>query len=206
MIAILGERIASIQAAIDHHMKSQALTEHAHRITSAPGVGKVTALTLLAHMPELGSLSPKTAASLAGLAPFNDDSGRRSGRRRIKDGRPRVRKALYMAASARSRPQRACAPFIRPSQPEQAPQRPASSPSQESSSRSSMQCSATKLTSLEHSCHVTRHTLDWTGGSSGQAEDDAGGNGVQASDKRKRRGFAPPFSLKSLAKTTRVRR
>ncbi|MCJ8024522.1 transposase, partial [Shinella yambaruensis] len=56
------------------------------------------ALTLLAHMPELGSLSPKTAASLAGLAPFNDDSGRRNGRRRIKGGRPRVRKALYMAA------------------------------------------------------------------------------------------------------------
>ncbi|MCU7980157.1 transposase, partial [Shinella yambaruensis] len=51
-----------------------------------------------AHMPELGSLSPKTAASLAGLAPFNDDSGRRNGRRRIKGGRPRVRKALYMAA------------------------------------------------------------------------------------------------------------
>ncbi|CAK7254780.1 MULTISPECIES: IS110 family transposase [unclassified Shinella] len=98
MIAILGERIASIQAAIDHHMKSQALTEHAHRLTSAPGMGKVTALTLLAHMPELGSLSPKTAASLAGLAPFNDDSGRRNGRRRIKGGRPRVRKALYMAA------------------------------------------------------------------------------------------------------------
>lgn len=98
MIAILGEKIASIQAEIDDHMKSQALTEHAHRLTSAPGVGKVTALTLLAHMPELGALSPKAAASLAGLAPFNDDSGKRSGRRRIKGGRPRVRKALYMAA------------------------------------------------------------------------------------------------------------
>ena len=98
MITILGERIASIEAEIDAQMKSGDLARQALRFTSAPGVGKVTALTLLAHMPELGSLSPKSAASLAGLAPFNDDSGKRSGRRRIKGGRPRVRKALYMAA------------------------------------------------------------------------------------------------------------
>ncbi len=98
MIAILGERIAAIEIAIDEQMKSGDLAEGARRLTTAPGVGKVTALTLLAHMPELGSLSPKAAASLSGLAPFNDDSGKRSGRRRIKGGRPRVRKALYMAA------------------------------------------------------------------------------------------------------------
>ncbi|WP_313193647.1 IS110 family transposase [Shinella zoogloeoides] len=98
MIAVLGERIASIEAEIDEQMRNGHLAQQAHRLTSAPGVGKVTAVTLLAHMPELGSLSPKTAASLAGLAPFNDDSGKRSGRRRIKGGRPRVRKALYMAA------------------------------------------------------------------------------------------------------------
>ena len=99
MIAILSERIAAIETAIDEQMKSGDLAEGARRLTSAPGVGKVTALTLrFAHMPELGSLSPKTAASLSGLAPFNDDSGKRSGRRRIKGGRPRVRKALYMAA------------------------------------------------------------------------------------------------------------
>lgn len=98
MIAILGERVAAIETQIDDQMKGEALAEEARRLTSAPGVGKVTALTLLAHMPELGSLSPKAAASLSGLAPFNDDSGKRSGRRRIKGGRPRVRKALYMAA------------------------------------------------------------------------------------------------------------
>ena len=49
-------------------------------------------------MPELAGRSPKTIASLAGLAPLNDDSGTRRGRRLIRGGRPRVRKALYMAA------------------------------------------------------------------------------------------------------------
>ena len=98
MIVTLGEKIAAIEAMIDEQMESGHLAEEARRLASAPGIGKVTALTLLAHMPELGSLSPKAAASLSGLAPFNDDSGKRSGRRRIKGGRPRVRKALYMAA------------------------------------------------------------------------------------------------------------
>lgn len=98
MIIILGTRIAAIEGLIDDQMKGEHLGKEVDRLTSVPGVGKVTALTLLAHMPELGSLSPKAAASLSGLAPFNDDSGKRSGRRRIKGGRPRVRKALYMAA------------------------------------------------------------------------------------------------------------
>ena len=98
MITVLGERIAAIEAQIDEQMKDGHLAAEADRLTSAPGIGKVTALTLLAHMPELGRLSPKAAASLSGLAPFNDDSGKRYGRRRIKGGRPRVRKALYMAA------------------------------------------------------------------------------------------------------------
>ncbi|CAH1659384.1 hypothetical protein CHELA40_30117 [Chelatococcus asaccharovorans] len=51
-------------------------------------------------MPELGKRSPKAIAALAGLAPFNHDSGRTRGKRAIKGGRRRVRKALYMAALA----------------------------------------------------------------------------------------------------------
>lgn len=99
LIAELDRRIAAIRIAICRQMQeSAALTETAARLETAPGVGKVTALTMIAHMPELGSLSPKAAASLAGLAPFNDDSGQRRGRRRIKGGRPRLRRALYIAA------------------------------------------------------------------------------------------------------------
>lgn len=99
VVAFLDARIAALEADIRRQMDSIGdIAEQAARLASAPGVGPVTALTLIAHMPELGTLSPKAAASLAGLAPFNNDSGARRGRRPIKGGRPRVRKALYMAA------------------------------------------------------------------------------------------------------------
>ena len=99
VIDLLDARIAGLESEITRQMQSSAtLGEQAERLASAPGVGMVTALTLLAHMPELGRLSPKAVASLAGLAPFNNDSGSRNGRRAIRGGRPRVRKALYMAA------------------------------------------------------------------------------------------------------------
>lgn len=95
----LGVRIKAVEAAIRKQMdENTRIADQARRVMSAPGVGPVTALTLLAHMPELGALSPKKAASLAGLAPINRDSGQRRGKRSIRGGRPRVRKALYMAA------------------------------------------------------------------------------------------------------------
>ena len=99
VIAVLDARIHEIEALIEHQLRADPqLVRQAERLSSAPGVGPVTVLTVLAHMPELGHLSPKRAAALAGLAPFNDDSGQRIGRRAIAGGRPRVRKALYMAA------------------------------------------------------------------------------------------------------------
>lgn len=98
-IAALDARIAAIEAEIDRQLQTASdIAEEADRLTSAPGVGPVTALMLIAHMPELGLFSPKRIASLAGLAPVNNDSGSRRGRRMIRGGRGRVRKALYMAA------------------------------------------------------------------------------------------------------------
>jgi transposase len=73
----------------------------AHRlalIQSVDGIGERTALTLLVLMPELGQLSREQAAALAGLAPWDDDSGHHSGIRHIAGGRARVRRALYAAA------------------------------------------------------------------------------------------------------------
>lgn len=67
-------------------------------LRSVPGIGETTSRTLLALLPELGTLNEKQIASLAGLAPFNRDSGTLRGRRRIWGGRARVRAALYMAA------------------------------------------------------------------------------------------------------------
>ena len=67
-------------------------------ITSVPGVGEVTAHTLIADLPELGKLTGKQIAALVGVAPFNRDSGGMRGTRHIFGGREHVRKALYMTA------------------------------------------------------------------------------------------------------------
>ena len=78
--------------------KDDELKEKANCIQSIKGLGVVTAATLLAHLPEIGTLSRREIASLAGLAPFNKDSGRKSGKRHICGGRRRLRACLYMAA------------------------------------------------------------------------------------------------------------
>ncbi len=75
-------------------------------LRSMPGVGKVLSTTLLAHLPELGALNRKQIAALAGLAPFNRDSGSLRGSRCIWGGRAQVRRVLYMAVltAVRSNP------------------------------------------------------------------------------------------------------
>jgi transposase len=72
-------------------------------LQSVPGVGAVTAATLLADLPELGTVNRQQIAALAGVAPFNKDSGRKRGRRRIFGGRSSVRRVLYMAALVSTR-------------------------------------------------------------------------------------------------------
>jgi transposase len=72
-------------------------------LRSIPGIGPVSSRTLLAALPELGTLSNREAAALAGLAPYADDSGGRRGTRRIQGGRSEVRNVLYMAALSASR-------------------------------------------------------------------------------------------------------
>jgi transposase len=72
-------------------------------LRSIKGLGPVSCRTLLAALPELGTLSNREAAALAGLAPFADDSGRRRGVRRIQGGRSAVRNTLYMAALSAGR-------------------------------------------------------------------------------------------------------
>ena len=66
-------------------------------LTSMPGIGDTTALTLLADLPELGQLNREQISALVGLAPFADDSGQQTGIRTIRGGRSSVRNALYMA-------------------------------------------------------------------------------------------------------------
>ena len=69
-----------------------------NRLGSVPGVGPVTAASLLAELPELGQVNRQEIAALVGVAPFNRDSGRFRGKRSIWGGRASVRSVLYMAA------------------------------------------------------------------------------------------------------------
>jgi transposase len=79
------------------------LREQSERIQQVKGVGKVTAATLLAELPELGELSRTEAAALAGVAPYNRDSGQHRGRRTIRGERIKVRRVLSMAATVAAR-------------------------------------------------------------------------------------------------------
>lgn len=104
--AQLGEEIKRLKAARKSEMRQikAALCMHpdlARRlalVVSVPGLGERTALTLLVRMPELGAISREEAASLAGLAPFDEDSGNHRGPRHITGGREPVRTALFAAA------------------------------------------------------------------------------------------------------------
>lgn len=99
----LDQRIADLVLAIPD------LAALAARLRSVPGVGPVLAHTLLALLPELGQLTRREVASLVGVAPFDDDSGKRRGRRSIQGGRTAIRTVLYMAALVAKR----CNPAIR---------------------------------------------------------------------------------------------
>lgn len=83
--------------------KSPVWKEKQDLLLSVPGVGKVLARTLLSSLPELGQLQRRQIAALAGLAPYNCDSGKYRGQRRIWGGRVQVRNALYMATLSATR-------------------------------------------------------------------------------------------------------
>jgi transposase len=99
MIAASDTRIRTIEARIAEAIRQSEDTARDNTLmVSVPGVSKVTAFSLLAHLPELGLRSPKSIAALAGLAPFDNKSGKLNRRSQIQGGRSRVRRALYMAA------------------------------------------------------------------------------------------------------------
>jgi transposase len=94
----LTKRIHIVDHDLDQAIKSSSAWQaKSNLLKSVPGVGRVTVLTLLSHLPELGTLSRKKIAALVGIAPFNSDSGTLRGKRRIWGGRAAVRSVLYMA-------------------------------------------------------------------------------------------------------------
>lgn len=103
-LAFLEKELADIDADIDAGVRaSPAWREAEELLTCVPGVGPVTARTLIAELPELGQLDRRRLAALVGVAPFNRDSGSWRGHRMIGGGRTSVRNALYMAALVATR-------------------------------------------------------------------------------------------------------
>jgi len=93
----LAAEIAKLEAAISAMVKATPeFAERAEIIESVPGFAEATSATLIAGIPELGQVSDDIAAALIGVAPYDDDSGKRRGERHIKGGRRWVRNAIYM--------------------------------------------------------------------------------------------------------------
>ena len=104
MIEVLQEEIKQLEKELDKFMKENEEWQAQKQIlTSAKGVGRVTAATLLAELPELGKLDRKKIAALVGLAPMNADSGKKRGYRKTKGGRVEVRNVLYMSTLVATR-------------------------------------------------------------------------------------------------------
>jgi transposase len=96
---LLEKQIAACDSAIAELIAADPdLKFRAQRLDAIAGVGVVTAATVLAQVPELGKINNNAAAALAGVAPFNRDSGDQTGNRHIAGGRKALRCALYMAA------------------------------------------------------------------------------------------------------------
>ena len=112
LIALLKKQSAQIEALLGRLLEQSAeLSAKARKLTQVVGVGSRTATLLLAQMPELGQLNRREAAALAGLAPFNRDSGSAHGKRTIFGGRRAVRCGLYMAALVAAHRNPILAPF-----------------------------------------------------------------------------------------------
>lgn len=100
----LKEEISSLDKEISRFIRvNPAWQEKDILLKSVPCVGPVTSFTLVAELPELGTLNRQKIAALVGVAPFNRDSGPRRGKRRIFGGRASIRRVLYMAALVGSR-------------------------------------------------------------------------------------------------------
>jgi transposase len=98
-LAALQAALAELDQEIDGQVRgSPAWRAAEDLLTSVPGIGKITARTLIAELPELGRLDRRRIAALVGVAPLNRDSGHSRGHRAIAGGRSAVRHALYMAA------------------------------------------------------------------------------------------------------------
>ena len=100
----LQQELVDIETEINQFIQGTPLWKQKDELLrSVPGIGEVTAYTLLADLPELGTLNRQGIAALVGVAPLNKDSGIKRGKRRVFGGRETVRNVLYMAALSAAR-------------------------------------------------------------------------------------------------------
>ena len=103
VVVVIKEHICYLQTQIKQLVKAIEQCMHdlgaetAAKLISVKGIGTVAAASLMVYLPELGQLDRRQIAALAGVAPYNDDSGNHSGKRQIYGGRARVRRAIYMS-------------------------------------------------------------------------------------------------------------
>ena len=110
----LERRVSEVDADLGSAIEASPIWRvHEDLLRSVPGIGPITARTLLAELPELGRLDRRAIAALVGVAPFNCDSGRHRGQRHIWGGRAAVRSTLYMAAIVATRHNPVLAAFYR---------------------------------------------------------------------------------------------
>lgn len=99
LIKVIKMQIKHIEVEIDKLVRAdEQNTQKAKTLAGLTGIGPQTTRTLIALMPELGTMTGKQAASLAGLAPRANDSGKGNAYRFIKGGRPQIRRTMFMAA------------------------------------------------------------------------------------------------------------
>lgn len=104
LIDYLNKEIKKIDNDLDKAVnESKPMTETNKILQSIPGVGNATSYTILAELPEIGTISNKACAALVGTAPFANDSGKFYGKRFVRGGRSAVRSSLYMAALSATR-------------------------------------------------------------------------------------------------------
>jgi transposase len=104
VVTLLEDNLRELDSHIDKTVRGTTVwRDKENLLASVPGIGKTIARTLLAELPELGSLSPRQIAALAGLAPYTRQSGKWRGRSFIGGGRTAVRAALFMGALVAAR-------------------------------------------------------------------------------------------------------
>lgn len=104
LVRELKRQILALEALIEKQIDDDdTLRGQSERLQQVKGVGPITAATLLAELPELGQVSNQQIGALAGVVPYNHDSGQYRGRRMIRGGRLKVRRVLYMAATVAAR-------------------------------------------------------------------------------------------------------